>query len=387
MIAYTFYQSDPRVRREAEALAARGDTIDFISIQDSKQGPLTELMGVRLYPLSVGRYQGASTFRYLLKYINFFVKSSVLVTYLFSKKRYDIIHVHTMPDFLVFAALIPKMFGAKVILDVHDLMPELYICKFKKPDNFMIRLITWVERRSIAFADRALAVHIPHQNALVGHGNPASKFSVLMNVPDPRIFERSLDPALRTDNKFRLIYHGTVAKRHGLEIALQAVDSIKAKIPELEFLIIGHGDDFLRIKGLVQTMGLEKCVRFQDRVAVEELPGYLRLADVGIIPILYDEFTRYMLPLKLMEYVRLGIPAICSRTETIESYFDDSMVYYVKSGDAGGLADAILQLYQNGDKRKELVANSSRFNSEFNWDTQKKSYFELVDSLAGSKNN
>src|SRR6185369_6944593 len=138
--------------------------------------------------------------------------------YLFSKKRYDIIHVHTMPDFLVFTAFIPKMLGAKVILDVHDLMPELYICKFKKPDNWKIRFITWVERRSIAFADRALAVHIPHQNALIGHGNPRSKFSVLMNVPDPRIFEQKMDPAPRENNKFRLIYHGTVARRHGLEI-------------------------------------------------------------------------------------------------------------------------------------------------------------------------
>ena len=82
------------------------------------------------------------------------------MSFLFFRKRYDIIQVHTMPDFLVFAALVPKLFGAKVILDVHDLMPELYMCKFRAgPRHFIIRLITWVERRSIGFAHQAIAVH------------------------------------------------------------------------------------------------------------------------------------------------------------------------------------------------------------------------------------
>src|SRR6185369_11328565 len=143
--------------------------------------------------------------------------------YLFSKKRYDIIHVHTMPDFLVFAALIPKLFGAKVILDVHDLMPELYICKFGKADGLIVRFITWIEKRSIAFAHRAIAVSIPHRNALVEHGNPLEKFSVIMNVPDPRIFSEGCTSQREANGRFRLIYHGTVARRHGLEIALRAV--------------------------------------------------------------------------------------------------------------------------------------------------------------------
>ncbi len=381
MIAYTFYHSDPRVRREAEALVSRGDRVDFICVTDPKNPGTDAPMGVKLHPLSVGRYQGGSTFRYLLIYLSFLIRSSFLVTRLHLKHRYDIVHVHTMPDFLVFAALFPKLLGAKVILDVHDLMPELYTCKFGKSDNWVVRIITWIERLSIRFADRAIGVSIPHRNALVEHGNPLSKFSVIMNVPDPRIFSESCASGRTPDGKFRLIYHGTVARRHGLEIALRAVASIRKQIPELEFLVIGHGDDMERIKNLAPELGLADCVKFQGRVPVDQLPAWIKNADLGVIPLIYDEFTRFMLPLKLLEYVHLGIPAIVTRTETIQTYFDDSMVRFTPSGDVAAVAKAILDLYQNPRSRSELCENASRFNQRYNWQAQKQELFTLVDSL------
>jgi glycosyltransferase involved in cell wall biosynthesis len=383
MIAYTRYASDARVRREAEALADRGDQVDFICVQEQNGRTAASYGGVRLYPISASRYQGDSTFVYLWIYLSFLFRSFVLVTRLFFKNRYDIIQVHTMPDFLVFAALIPKLCGAKVILDVHDLMPELYICKFgPNRRRLFVKFITWIERRSIAFADRAIAVHIPHRDALVHHGNSGDKFIVLLNVPDPHIFERNGHD--RSDRRFRLIYHGTVARRHGLEVALRAVASIKGQIPNLEFLVIGHGDDLPRIKRLAEELELQGCVRFLGTMPVEQLPSHLVEADIGLVPILYDTFTRYMLPLKLMEYARMGIPAIVSDTETIRAYFDSQMVRFCKPGNEQDLADAILELYRSPERRSELVRAVGRFNSTYNWDQQKKVYFELVDGLVGS---
>jgi glycosyltransferase involved in cell wall biosynthesis len=310
----------------------------------------------------------------------------VLVTALFFRHRYHVIQVHTMPDFMVFAAIIPRLFGANVVLDVHDLMPELYMSKFKVPATHpTIRRIAWVERKSIAFAHRAIAVHIPHREALVAHGNPRDKFSILLNVPDPRIFQRN--GTHRNDDRFRLVYHGTVARRHGLEIALRAVHSVRDRIHNLEFVVIGWGEDLDRIKALAAELKLEDCVRFMGTVPVEQLPKHLSEVDVGIVPILYDDFTRYMLPLKLMEYVGLGIPAIVSRTETIEAYFDDRMVCYVTPGDAGELAERILELHANPARREALVTEGSRFNAQYNWGEQKKSYFELIDSLIESNRN
>jgi glycosyltransferase involved in cell wall biosynthesis len=386
MIAYTRYASDPRVRREAEALASRGDRVDFICVKEKDPGAPRSYSGVNLYPISAGRYQGDSTLFYLAIYMSFLVRAFFLVTRLYLKNRYDIVQVHTMPDFLVFSALIPKWFGAKIILDVHDLMPELYACKFG-PDRrkWFIKLITWIERRSIGFADRAIAVHIPHRDALVNHGNSPDKFSILLNVPDPAIFQ--VNGAIRHDDRFRLIYHGTVARRHGLEVALRAVAAVKDQIPNLEFLVIGHGDDLPRIKNLVEQLQLQSFVRFLGTMPVEHLPKHLSQADVGLVPILYDSFTRYMLPLKLMEYARMGVPAIVSETETIRAYFDPQMVRFCKPGDQQELAEAILELYRNPGRRKQLIAAAGKFCSTYNWDQQKKVYFELVDGLLAAKRN
>ena len=190
MIAYTNYEYDPRVRREAEALAARGDTVDFLCLKEEDDPPSKILAGVRLLHLKIRRYRGDNGLRYLLSYLRFFVHATLRIGLEHARNRYAIVHVHTMPDFLVFSAVIPKILGAKVILDVHDLTPELYGTKFGTGRKVrLVKFLTFVERRSVAFAHRAIAVHKPHLDALVRHGNPAGKFFVLLNTPDQKIFQ------------------------------------------------------------------------------------------------------------------------------------------------------------------------------------------------------
>ena len=75
-----------------------------------------------------------------------------------------------------------------------------------------------------------------------------------------------------SDGKFRLIYHGTVARRHGLEVALKAVRLVSGSIPNLEFLVIGEGDDLGRIKNLAEEMELGDCVRFLGTMPADQLP-------------------------------------------------------------------------------------------------------------------
>jgi glycosyltransferase involved in cell wall biosynthesis len=94
-----------------------------------------------------------------------------------------------------------------------------------------------------------------------------------------------------------------------------------------------------------------------------------------------------MLPLKLLEYVGMGIPSIVSETETIKSYFNDQMVRFCKPGDDRELAEAILELYRDPKRRAQLVANASTFNSSFNWEQQKKKYFDVVDSVLEARRN
>jgi glycosyltransferase involved in cell wall biosynthesis len=386
MVAFTHYPTDTRVRREAEALVDRGDQVDVIGLHMSGKEKVCKLNGVRLNQISIGRYRGSNTYFYLINYIIFFIAASIRLISLHAKNSYHLIQIHTMPDFMVFVALIPKILGAKVILDVHDLMPELYCSKFiLKDTNWIIRFITWIERCSISFAHAAIAVHQPHLDALVHHGNPGNKFTILMNLPDPKIFPKGYVNCNENHRGFEMIYHGTVAERNGLVIAIQAVAKLQKEIPDLQLKIIGVGDALPNLRNMVESEGLQDSVKIHPWVPLEELVPIITKADVGIVPILYDDFTRYMLPVKLLEYATVGIPVICSRTETIQAYFDDSMVAYFTPGDVGKLIECIRDLYHHPKRREELRANAGRFNQEFNWTKQKQVYYDLIDHLASGK--
>ena len=386
MIAFTNYTTDPRVRRESESLVRRGDEVDFICLRprrQKKQPRCEYLDGVRLYTLLLPRYRGSSSILYLLQYLCFFCLAFLKVSLLHLKRNYHIVQVHTMPDFMVFTALIPKILGSKIILDVHDLMPELFCSKFGIDNTHpLIKIITWVERHSVAFAHKALAVSKPHLDALVKHGNPWEKFAVLLNVPDQRTFRRRQLQKSTPDNVFHLVYHGTIARRHGLDVAIRAVARLREDIPDLRFSVLGDGDDLSRITSLTQQLGLESRVEFSRRfVPFEELVPFISQATMGVVPILADAFTQYMLPTKLLEYVSLGIPVIASRTMTIETYFDDTMLQFFQAGDAEDLAERILSCYRDPHRRDLYAANADRFNRQYNWEGQRSEYYSLIDSL------
>jgi glycosyltransferase involved in cell wall biosynthesis len=383
MVAYTDYPSDTRVRREAEALVERGDTVDVICLGDRDEANPEYKNGVRMIKISFPHYQGTKSGRYMAAYLYFFCAALLKLTKMHFKYSYQVIQVHTMPDFLVFTAIVPKLLGAKVILDVHDLMPELYQSKFgSNKRHLFIRFLKWVERRSISFADRAIAVHQPHLEALCSHGNPSQKFIVLLNLPDMKIFTNQRNNQPQGHPGLELIYHGMVAKRNGLEIAIQAISTLRDDFKQLKLKIIGDGDDILRLSELVTELGLLDMVQIvRCMMPIEKLVPIINDADVGIVPILNDEFTRYMLPTKLLEYVAMGKPVICSRTATIEAFFNDTMVLFVTPGNVSELAEAIRELYEHPEKRKQLSEAASQFTWEYNWEKQKQTYYQLIDSL------
>ena len=386
MVAYTDYPTDTRVRREAESLVERGDIVDVICLGHRDEANPEYKNGVKMIKISVPRYQGSKSGRYIASYLYFFCAALIRLTRMQLKYSYQVIQVHTMPDFMVFTAIVPKLLGAKVILDVHDLMPELYQSKFgSNKRHLTIRFLKWVERRSIRFAHRAIAVHQPHLEALCSHGNPSQKFTVLLNVPDIKVFANQGNSQPQNHPGLELIYHGMVAKRNGLEIAIRAISMLKDELKQLKLKIIGDGDDILRLSELVTELGLLDIVQIiRGMMSLEKLVPIINDADVGIVPILYDEFTRYMLPTKLLEYVAMGKPVICSRTATIEAFFNDTMVQFVSPGNVSELAGAIRELYEHPEKRRLLSVAANQFTREYNWEKQKQAYYQLIDSLVNN---
>src|SRR6185503_17709722 len=126
------------------------------------------LRGVRIYRIQRRSDTEKSALLYLAKILLFFVKATVLLSALSIRRRYDIVHVHNLPDFLVLAAVVPKLLGARVILDIHDILPELYADKWgAKLDSRTFKGLLRVERFCCSFANHVIvANHLWHEKLL-----------------------------------------------------------------------------------------------------------------------------------------------------------------------------------------------------------------------------
>lgn len=405
IIAYTTYVHDGRVKRHAEALAQRGDKVDVLCLDSGHNGLLN---GVNVVGLRMPRYRGARRSAYVRSYLRFFAMAAWRVLRFSMAARYDLVIVCTMPDAAVLCALPARLFGSPVLLDVHDTMPELYRDKFGgRRGAFGAKLLMVEERASARCADAVLAVHELHRLRLVESGIPARKIHTVMNAPDPAIFHangrngdlgdgsadsgaaaaagRHVDAASPAPDvvPFTLVCHGTLTRRLGLDIALEALALVRPAIPTLRMNIIGTGDYADEAKRLAVRLRLGDCVRFIDPVPVERLPLLLANADIGLVPNRANSATHLMLPVKLLEYATLGIPVIAARLRTIEHYFGRDAVRFFEPGDSAQLAAAIEELYRDPARRMALAHNARRALERIGWPAQRIEYYGAIDALLG----
>jgi glycosyltransferase involved in cell wall biosynthesis len=372
MIAYTNYAFDARVRREAETLASHGFEVLCLTTKNGHGPGRFMLDGVAVRELDVPKYRGKNRAAYIGSYVRFLLNSSAACLRLLAKGELDVVHVHNMPDFLVFAGLFPRLAGKKVVLDVHDSMPETFATKFAGASLFTT-LLRLEERLSAFVAHKVICVNHPQRDTLVARGIPRSKTFISMNVPDPRIFKRSAGAieAPATAEQFDLVYHGTMSERLGVDLIIEAVARLRDRIPGVRLHLWGDGDDRDRFEKLAQAMRLQETVFFEPRgVPLAELPHRLRQMDVGIVGNRQTIAGDLMLPVKLVECVSLGLPVVVPRLKTIQHYFTDDMVAYFEPGDVQSLVDAIYRLYSQRALGATQVEKARQFLARYGWERQ-----------------
>ena len=141
MVAYSIYNYDSRLRRESEALVRQGYEVNFFTLAERKKPRKYVMNGVRINEIKINKYSGDSNLEYFLSYMKFFIYSLLACSKLFIRTRFDVIHIHNMPNFLVFTGVLPKLFGKKLILDIHDTMIETYEGKFRKINTKMRKIL------------------------------------------------------------------------------------------------------------------------------------------------------------------------------------------------------------------------------------------------------
>lgn len=385
MVTQSHYPTDPRVRREAETAVAAGWGVFVLSLRGEGEPRRRHLNGVTVLTLSLAKKRGRPV-RYLFEYVCFFLWASWTLIFLQLRHGFGIIQVHTLPDFLVFSALVPRLLGARVILDLHEIMPEFFASKYQIPDDHpAMKGLLFIERLSARFADTIITVNDPIKDLLVRRGFPPAKITVVMNSADESLFDgaRSSHPIPQRGG-FALMYHGTLTSIYGLDIAVRSLNIIRRAIPDVHFHILGEGPEEENLRRLAEQLQLEEHITFHGRVPLERIPSYLSGGDIGVLPTRQDRFLDLSFSNKLLEYICMKKPVACSRLFTTGVYFRESSLAYFQPHDPADLASRIISLYRDRGARDAQVASALQDYEKIRWPIMKERYLQLLRNLVPS---
>ncbi len=387
MVAYTFFQSDPRVRRLVANLISDGYAVDMMALSDPLSEEKDDQEHIRFFFLRNRHYDRQGKFRVAFEYIIFTILAALVLlkNHLF-RERYAVVHINNMPNILLFAALPLRILGVRNILDVHDTMPEIYQERFGVPStHWIIRLLFLEERLCIRLADFVIAVNLPQVERLRKTGLSKKDFVIVHNLPDPALFPRQQipEPPLEPKDTFRIVYHGLLARRLGLDVAIRAVAELRNEIPNLIFDIIGDGEQRTELLKLTKELDVSSFVHFSDGfVPTEQLNEMLTGSDLAVLPSRLNAATELMLPTKLLEYVQLGIPCVTVATPAIAHYFEEPMVHFAEAENPSAFAEKILSLYKSPDERLSTARAARKFLDEYNFEKERELYLEVICRLA-----
>ena len=384
VIRQGFHPLDTRVRRELNALTAVGHEVDLICVRRPGQRFRERLGGVTVYrlPLSAQRTEGR--LGYVLRYAVFALAAGVVAALLGMRRRWDVVQVNSMPDVLVFAAAVPRLLGARVLLDLHECMPEFFQVKFGVDSRHpAVRVVAAAEQASIRFAHRTITCTEQMRDAFVARGARRERIDVVLNSSDEAIFDAGrYPPAQRAGDRFTLICHGAIERSYGHDTLVRAAALLRDEIPGLRIEIYGDGTYRGELRQLAAELGLNGSVWMSDGWApIDELVAAIAAADAGVVAMRRDAFRELTHCNKMFDYIAMRRPAIVSRTRAVEAYFGADAFALFESGDPHDLARAIRQLYAHPELGRRLVARATETSADYRWERQRRIYQRIVEEL------
>lgn len=382
MVTHSFYESDNRVRRYAEVLAGRGDRVTVLALRREPGLPDVEtIRRVRVERIQDRfRKNERSKLAHVLPILRFLIVASARLRRETSTAAFDLVHVHNLPDFLVFAAWYPKVKGARIILDIHDILPEFYANKFGVADRSLLtRALRVAERVSARMADHVILANDLWRPRYVARTHCEDRCSVFINHVDTTIFgpgehsRRSPAPII--------IFPGGLQQHQGLDIALRAFAMLRVRLPTAQLHIYGDGPAKEGLVELAGQLDCRDCVKFLPPVSIDDIAKVMSRADLGIVPKRADSFGNEAYSTKIMEFMAVGVPVVASSTTIDRYYFNDRVVRFFPSGDAVAMADAMHEVLTDETLRTSLVTAAMEYVERNNWDHSRERYLAVVDQL------
>lgn len=395
IVRHGYYPSELNIRREAEALRDHGFDVYVICLRDAGQAPGETIDGVKVRRMPL-THRRRGILRYLLEYNAFLMLAAVALLRVHRRSALRAVQVNTMPDYLVFATLPLRVFGTKVVLHVHEPMPELFGTLFPRwYHRPMLAVVALAQRASLAYADHALTVTSAMRDSLAQRGVPREKVTVIVNAPDERLVAMGRRPeivararAMRRERGAsgaqRLVCHGTIERRYGIDLVVRAVARLVGEVPRLQFHLMGGGDYVNDVLELADRLGVGPNVRYLGFVPLDTMLAELQAADLAIVPMRRNAYSDLVHTNKMFEYLAFERPVIASRLAAVEAYFPPDSLLYFEPDDDADLAERIRYALAHPDEMEQRVRRSAEIYERYRWAVERQRYLDVYERLLGA---
>lgn len=368
------------LRRNVFELLDRGFDVDVVCSAGIDGAPPTDRRpGLRIHRVPI-RHRRRPVIRYPLEYAAFFLAALAQVSRLALRRRYRAVQVDNLPDFLVFVTLVPRLRGARVVFNMFELTPEMVSDRFATwPGPVLLWLARRMEAAATWWADQVIVVSEQCRRMVVERGVPESKLAVVLNMTTAVAGDADA-PALSGKRAGRpfIVTHTTLLERYGVQVAIRGLAHLAAMWPDLQLRVIGEGEQRPELERLAAELGLAERVVFTGFLPWPETMAQVRQAAVGIVAVTAGGYGELLLPTKLLEYARFGVPAVCSRLPVIEHYFPDDSLAYFTPEDPEGLAAQVDRLLRDPDAAARQRLRAQEVARSLAWDQVRGEYLKAL---------
>jgi len=385
VVVISLLDHSPRINRAAEALREEGMLVERICAKLKNEDPTrSHVNGVDILRVPFRHRRGGKAW-YLFHYLRFLVICFVLLACRSLTRRYDLVIVHNMPDVLVFSALVPRLFGAKVVLDLQDPMPELMQAIFGVQEGSRtVRLLKALEKLSISFAHAVTTASETFLKIFSSRSCAAQKICVVMNSPDEKVFalrKPSIARPATEARPFVVMYHGTLVERHGLGLAVEAVNQVRQVELNVELRVYGERTPYLdQVLAAVKDGDLH-WVRYLGPKTLAEIVEAIDDCDLGVVPNLRNIFTKINTPTRIFEFLTRGKPVIAPSAPGVLEYFAEDSLIFFELGDSADLGRKIEYVIRHPLEVVEVTRRGQRVCMAHPWSREREGLVEMILKL------
>jgi glycosyltransferase involved in cell wall biosynthesis len=373
---------DRRVWQESTTLRDGGWDVSVICPQGTNRDtePYAEIDGIKIhrYPLKAAT---GGPLGYVQEYGTALWHTRRLIR---KVGPVDVVHACNPPDLFYLVVKRLKRRGARFVFDQHDLVPELYLSRFDRGEDFLYRAVARLERKTYQLADVVISTNESYREAaLTRGGKPPEDVFVVRSAPVvERFHEVPAEPELKKGKPYLLCYLGVMGPQDGVDYALRSLAKLRDEVGRTDWhaVFMGGGDTFDAMVELARELGLRDQVEFTGRIPDADLLRYLSTADVCLSPDPLNPLNDVSTMNKVMEYMAMARPIVSFELREARVSAQDAALY-APANDESAFAKLTAQLMDDPEACRRMgEIGRERVSGPLSWENSAKALLAAYEA-------